>query len=172
MGEKSNIYTNQSQCLVWQLKLASCSPSSALSTVSDTLVWFFCILGLDWNNDCELFLALHGHPEIPRTSGLSGSYILENGSTCRYTMKNENFSKLWGGGGIVCKEWTVKQDLYDINWVSLLKSSVKINICTWQLLFSDLFLCDIKYLYMMINIWFISLLAKVDFFHWWIHILF
>lgn len=106
MGEKSNIYTNQSQCLVWQPKLASCSPSSALSTVSDTRVWFFCILGLDWNNDWEPFLALHGQPEIPRTSGLSGSYILENGSTCRYTMKYENFSKLWGGGGgvIVCKE--------------------------------------------------------------------
>lgn len=92
-GGKSNIYTNQSQCLVWQPKLASCGPSSALSTVSYTRVWFFCILGLDWNNDCELFLALHGHPEIPRTSGLSGSYILENGSTCRYTMKYENFSK-------------------------------------------------------------------------------
>lgn len=66
---------------------------------------FFCILGLDWNNDWEPFLALHGQSEIPRTSGLSGSYILENGSTCRYTMKYENFSKLWRGGGvIVCKE--------------------------------------------------------------------
>lgn len=41
MGKKSNIYTNQSQCLVWQPKLASCGPSSALSTVSYTRVWFF-----------------------------------------------------------------------------------------------------------------------------------